>query len=57
MATWKIVILVILAFNLGVLFGAWWRANMADDMPYEPYEDIPADDTYGRTARHLMEGK
>jgi hypothetical protein len=41
-----------------MFLGAWWRANFADEpLPYEPYEEIPADDTYGRTARHLMEGK
>lgn len=56
MATWLIVLIALLAFNAGFLAGAWWRANFADEPP--PYQPpIPADDTYGRTARYMMEGR
>ena len=49
MATWLIVITCLVVFNIGFVAGAAWRGYFAD-------EPLPADDTYGRTCKHLMGG-
>jgi hypothetical protein len=55
MATWHWILIRLVYGSFMFVFGAWWRANFADEpLPTQP---IPADDTYGRTSRYMMEGR
>lgn len=56
MPTWIAVLLVLISFNVGFAIGAWWR-SVFSDMPLVEVHPIPAEDTYGRASKALMEGK
>ena len=47
---WHIVLVGAALFAVGLFFGMWWGQ-------VEPKLDIPADDTYGRACKKLMEGE
>lgn len=56
MKLWIAWLIALLAFNVGFVVGAWWRSIWAD-VPMVEINPIPADDTYGRASKSLMEGK
>ena len=57
MKLWIAVVLVLLAFNFGFIIGAIWRSIFYDMPLVEVNPPLPADDTYGRSIKALMDGK
>ena len=57
MKMWQWVTLCIICFDLGCVFGIWWKGFVDNDDDFPAEKEIPADSAYGRTVNHLMEGK
>lgn len=58
MSIWLAWLIALVAFNVGFIIGAWWRAIYADVPLVEVNPSLPADDIYGRgKILNVMEAK